>query len=118
MKMERMSLTLLFALLDLSFAWIVLPSSSLLSPSPIRRCSRVAWPLYEATSSSESSSNVKDKLDFSTSFTVDPNHPNDNNAMAFLRKMGRVGGNKDFRYGVGVDEGPSGKTMKGRVRAI
>lgn len=39
----------------------------------------------------------------------------DNKAMAFLRKMGKVGGNKDFRFGVGADEGPSGKTMNGRV---
>ena len=33
----------------------------------------------------------------------------DNKAMAFLRKMGRVGGNKDFVNAVGSDEGPAGK---------
>ena len=33
----------------------------------------------------------------------------DNKAMAFLRKIGRVGGNKDFVNAVGSDEGPAGK---------
>jgi len=30
--------------------------------------------------------------------------------MSFLRKVGRVGGNKDFTTAMGVDEGPSGKS--------
>ena len=36
----------------------------------------------------------------------------DNKAMAFLRKIGKVGGvaNVDFKNAVGVDEGPAGKT--------
>ena len=35
-----------------------------------------------------------------------------NKSMEFLRKMGKVGGaaNRDFRFAVGVDEGPSGKS--------
>lgn len=37
----------------------------------------------------------------------------DNKAMAFLKKMGKVGGsaNRDLRFAIGVDEGPSGKTI-------
>ena len=36
----------------------------------------------------------------------------DNKAMAFLRKIGKVGGaaNKDFRFAIGIDEGTAGKT--------
>ena len=39
----------------------------------------------------------------------------DNKAMAFLKKIGKVGGaaNKDFRYAIGIDEGPAGKTHGG-----
>lgn len=35
-----------------------------------------------------------------------------NSAMDFLKKIGKVGGaaNRDFRYAIGVDEGPSGKS--------
>lgn len=35
-----------------------------------------------------------------------------NKAMSFLKKIGKVGGaaNRDFRYAIGVDEGPSGKS--------
>jgi hypothetical protein len=33
----------------------------------------------------------------------------DNKAMAFLRKIGKVGGNTDFTHALGVDEGESGK---------
>ena len=37
----------------------------------------------------------------------------DNKAMAFLRKIGKVGGanNQDFINAMGVDEGPAGKSM-------
>jgi len=37
---------------------------------------------------------------------------NDNKAMKFLKKIGKVGGaaNRDFRYAIGPDEGSSGKT--------
>lgn len=40
----------------------------------------------------------------------------DNKAMQFLKKMGKVGGaaNRDFRYAIGVDEGPAGKSSGGR----
>ena len=34
----------------------------------------------------------------------------DNKAMAFLRKIGKVGGDTDFTNALGVDEGPSGKS--------
>ena len=34
----------------------------------------------------------------------------DNKAMAFLRKIGKVGNNQDFTNTVGIDEGSSGKT--------
>lgn len=34
----------------------------------------------------------------------------DNKAMAFLRKKGKVGGVADFTNAMGVDEGPAGKT--------
>jgi hypothetical protein len=39
----------------------------------------------------------------------------DNKAMQFLKKIGKVGGaaNRDFRYALGVDEGPSGKSAGG-----
>ena len=35
--------------------------------------------------------------------------------MAFLKKIGKVGGaaNKDYRFALGVDEGPSGKSAAG-----
>lgn len=38
----------------------------------------------------------------------------DNRAMAFLKKIGKVGGtaNKDFRFAIGIDEGPAGKTTQ------
>jgi hypothetical protein len=38
----------------------------------------------------------------------------DNNAMAFLRKMGKVGGasSEDLMNAIGVDEGPVGKTSR------
>jgi hypothetical protein len=39
------------------------------------------------------------------------NNNHDNKAMAFLRKIGRVGGNRvDFTHAIGVDEGSSTKT--------
>ena len=36
----------------------------------------------------------------------------DNKAMQFLKQIGKVGGaaNRDFRYALGVDEGPAGKS--------
>jgi hypothetical protein len=34
----------------------------------------------------------------------------DNKAMAFLKKIGKVGVNTDFTHAIGFDEGPSGKT--------
>lgn len=37
------------------------------------------------------------------------NSGGDNKAMAFLRKIGKVGGGQDFKNALGVDEGPSGK---------
>jgi hypothetical protein len=39
-----------------------------------------------------------------------------NKAMDFLMRMGKVGGNanKDYRFALGVDEGPSGKAMSSR----
>jgi len=42
----------------------------------------------------------------------------DNKAMAFLRKIGRVGGsaNRDFTHAIGIDEGPAGKTVGGKGR--
>lgn len=42
----------------------------------------------------------------------------DNKAMAFLRKIGRVGGvsNIDFKTAVGVDEGPAGKAKGGSTK--
>jgi hypothetical protein len=52
-----------------------------------------------------------------------PDDKEDNKAMTFLRKIGKVGGvaNKDYRFAMGVDEGPSGKAaghggMKVRVK--
>lgn len=44
----------------------------------------------------------------------------DNKAMQFLKKIGKVGGvaNKDYRYGVGADEGPAGRTMGSREVCI
>jgi hypothetical protein len=38
-------------------------------------------------------------------------------AMDFLRKIGKVGGNKDFTNAIGIDEGVSGKesTKGGKV---
>jgi hypothetical protein len=47
----------------------------------------------------------------------------DNKAMAFLRKLGKIGGaaNIDFRYAMGPDEGPSGKATSGKgmkVRSV
>jgi len=40
----------------------------------------------------------------------------DNKAMQFLKKIGKVGGsaNRDFRYAIGVDEGPAGKSSGGQ----
>lgn len=42
----------------------------------------------------------------------------ENKAMAFLRKIGKVGGaaNQDFMNSVGVDEGPAGKTSGGGTK--
>ena len=41
----------------------------------------------------------------------------DNKAMAFLRKIGKVGGHQDFTHVVGIDEGSAGKHAgKGAVR--
>lgn len=42
---------------------------------------------------------------------------NDNKAMAFLRKRGKVGGSANqFTKSMGVDEGPVGKTSSGGVK--
>ena len=42
----------------------------------------------------------------------------DNKAMSFLKRIGKVGGaaNRDFRFAVGVDEGPAGKTMSDHMK--
>ena len=39
--------------------------------------------------------------------------------MAFLKKIGKVGGaaNKDYRFAMGVDEGPVGKATSGSASA-
>ena len=45
----------------------------------------------------------------------------DNKAMKFLKTIGKVGGtaNRDFRFALGVDEGPSGKSAgSGNVRPL
>ncbi|EEC47123.1 predicted protein [Phaeodactylum tricornutum CCAP 1055/1] len=41
---------------------------------------------------------------------IDRPNTTDNKAMAFLRRMGRVGGNRDFTHAIGIDEGPSTKS--------
>ncbi len=38
-----------------------------------------------------------------------PIEKNENKAMAFLRKIGKVGGDTDFKNAIGVDEGTAGK---------
>ena len=43
----------------------------------------------------------------------------DNKAMAFLKKIGKVGGHHDFTHVVGIDEGSAGKHAgKGSVRTV
>jgi hypothetical protein len=43
----------------------------------------------------------------------------DNRAMAFLRKIGRVGGaNHDYTNALGIDEGPSGKSFSTTVGTV
>ena len=58
-------------------------------------------PLFSSASSTEGSRNSES----------DRSGQN-NKAMNFLKKIGKVGGaaNRDFRYAIGVDEGPSGKS--------
>lgn len=45
--------------------------------------------------------------------TRDVKPGDDNKAMAFLRKIGKVGGGVDFSNAMGVDEGPAGKSRTG-----
>lgn len=45
----------------------------------------------------------------STGSDVPSETTNDNKAMAFLRKIGKVGGTTDFKNAIGVDEGTAGK---------
>ena len=46
----------------------------------------------------------------------------ENKAMAFLRKIGKVGGSTDFKNAIGVDEGTAGKAAgkwgQGKVNAL
>lgn len=51
----------------------------------------------------------------SKSGTAEGTKQKSNKAMKFLKKIGRVGGaaNKDFRYAIGIDEGPSSKFQGG-----
>lgn len=46
--------------------------------------------------------------------TANEQSGNDNKAMAFLRKVGRVGGDTDFTNALGVDEGQSGGKIAGK----
>jgi hypothetical protein len=49
---------------------------------------------------------------FSSVPSKDDGDNKENKAMAFLKKIGKVGGSasRDFRFAIGVDEGASGKS--------
>jgi hypothetical protein len=57
-----------------------------------------------------------DKKSSETTTTLD-GRGSDNKAMAFLRRIGKVGGTaqQDFTNAVGVDEGPAGKNGQAKV---
>jgi hypothetical protein len=56
---------------------------------------------------------------FSASISNNDSNMSDNKAMAFLKKIGKVGssdGQRDIRFAVGVDEGQAGKTMQNGMK--
>lgn len=55
-----------------------------------------------------------------SSSTEDIKQAKDNKAMAFLKKMGKVGGsaNRDYRFAMGIDEGPSTKAVGNNSHAV
>ena len=95
MKWENLSNVVFLALL-----WINLDVSNcfqLVVQSPTTRCSTI-----QGVAARE---------------TKDDSPKKDNKAMAFLRKIGRVGGSANqFTTSMGVDEGPAGKTTSGGTK--
>ena len=85
----------------------VLPKAPIASRAPIRLASEDSSPDSNAVSDGVLKS-LTDKLDKSKDA---PPKKKDNKAMAFLRKVGKVGGaaNKNFVNAVGSDEGTTGR---------
>ena len=76
--------------------------NSFVAPTPLLSAPAATHPWHLAATKSEGEeSTSKDKSRKGIK--------KDNKAMTFLRKIGRVGGNKDFVNAVGSDEGPAGK---------
>jgi len=86
-------------------SYVVLFYFSCLLVSPCHSFSSLV--LFRASSWQFTLSGSKDP----ESVVSDDRKRKDNKAMAFLRKIGKVGGNTDFTQAIGVDEGPSGKAM-------
>lgn len=69
--------------------------------------------LWDGSASFQLATNLARRRKVKTTFVAaeaGDTSSDDNKAMAFLRKMGKVGGSVDFTNTVGVDEGPAGKS--------
>ena len=98
-------LALLLTPLSLCGAFQSIPRSGYSSfPLPSAACGRSCTTSFPFLSTAASNGNA-DLGDAS----------GDNKAMQFLKQIGKVGGtaNRDFRYAMGVDEGPAGKSAGG-----
>lgn len=96
-------LALLLTPLSLGGAFQSIPRSGFSSFPPTaacgsRSCTTTSFP-FLSTSARNGNADIEDVS-------------GDNKAMQFLKQIGKVGGtaNRDFRYAMGVDEGPSGKS--------
>ena len=104
----RSNLLLAIFLLSASSAVGFVPGDGIPSRTNVRLSARSRTiPLIFASSSSDNSKDGNQPA--ASTSTADKGVKKDNKAMAFLRKVGRVGGRKEFVNAVGSDEGPAGK---------
>ena len=93
--------------------------SSFQIPEGVRACPRQTFAFVHSRFSDTSfwmSASRETKDDVSLDSSMTSNTKNDNKAMAFLKKIGKVGGTKvDFTNAVGVDEGSGGAKASSNV---
>jgi hypothetical protein len=86
----------------------------------IEKCGRRS-PLFSSSTmsaASAASSSENPNSTATSATTTTPNKKTQQKAMDFLKKIGRVGGDTDFRYAIGVDEGETGKSTGGKHRKV